>query len=312
MANIFKDLTDVKNISCLNGEACSEDDTGSVVKTSTAHRGLTLVICGGIALLLVLLTAFIFTSLHTKTVTACRGDIPGSYASLYIQNDGHGPFIECPINSTSFLELCSFDLLTDGVDPSPCFDADMQHDCLDGKSYGFFEDIEGTRRVQQEIIMQGDIARFSEGLWVTLKEHLHHCRYLLNRSIRATTRESPVIIDTFLDGGHMQHCFRLLDGQESHLILRRTWKPFLCHTDVLLVDSWSNTRWVPRLPAERIYIEVSTFQTLSSGAFWTKAISEFCVLRCIQMSFENLWFRNFTKQIEGACTSSKNWWSFAH
>jgi hypothetical protein len=60
---------------------------------------------------------------------------------------------------------------------------------------------------------------------------------------------------------------------------------------------------VPRLHAERIYIGISTSQTLSSGAFWTKLVSEFCLLRCIQMCFENLWFRDFTKQIEGACTS---------
>jgi hypothetical protein len=220
MAKFVKHPTDAEYRSCPDDEACSEDDTGSIKNTSTTHRDITLVICGGIALVLLLLAAFIFISLHTEVARACRGAIPQSYAGLSIKHDdSRRPFIECPVNSTSLQGLCSFDLLANGWIPTPCFDAEMHHDFVDGKSYGFFEDIKGTIRVQQETIMQGDIASYPDGLWVTFEEHLHHCRYLLNGSIRATTRESPAILDTFLDGGHMQHCFGLLDVQEkpSHI-----------------------------------------------------------------------------------------------
>lgn len=130
---------------------------------------------------------------------------------LEVQHDSVGTFIACPDDPFSARRSgCSFDLLANGWIPAPCFDATLNHDFVNGRDYGFFLDRKGDYRVHQDTVMEGDNSRYPEGLWVTFEEHVSHCRYLVNGSIRAVSRPEGAFLDVFLDRDHMMHCFGVL------------------------------------------------------------------------------------------------------
>jgi len=129
-----------------------------------------------------------------------------------------GPYITCHKDPTiARQENCHSDLLANGWIPSPCFDSAMHHDFVDGKNYGFFEDVQGVRAVHQTTIMEGDISRYPDGLFVTFNEYLEHCRYILNGSSRAMAPPFTGILDDFRDTGHLQHCIRVLSESRDPL-----------------------------------------------------------------------------------------------
>ncbi|KAH6719401.1 hypothetical protein BKA61DRAFT_597510 [Leptodontidium sp. MPI-SDFR-AT-0119] len=148
-------------------------------------------------------------SLHNnfKSVTASAGSV----RSRIFHDPLHGPYITCPEDPVlARQENCHFDLLANGWIPSPCFDSVLYHDFMDGRDYGFFEDIQGKRRVDQEVIMEGDTSTYPEGLFVTFHEHFEHCRYLLNGSSRAIAPPFTGVLDIFRNTPHLQHCIHLL------------------------------------------------------------------------------------------------------
>jgi hypothetical protein len=134
-----------------------------------------------------------------------------NHTGLKEHHDNIGTYITCPEDPVSARKSgCSFDLLANGWIPAPCFDATMHHDYVDGSDYGFFQDRNGEYRVHQDTIMEGDNSRYPEGLWVTFDEHVSHCRYLVNGSIRAVSRPEGAFLDVYLDRAHMMHCFGVL------------------------------------------------------------------------------------------------------
>jgi hypothetical protein len=136
---------------------------------------------------------------------------------LRIQQDSIGSYIACPDDPLSAREAgCSFDLLANGWIPEPCFDATMYHDFVDGSDYGFFLDQNGKDRVNQDTIMEGNNSRYPDGLWVTFDEHINHCRYLVNGSIRAVSRHNAAFLDVYRDRDHMMHCFGVLGANRPH------------------------------------------------------------------------------------------------
>lgn len=143
-----------------------------------------------------------------------------NHTTLRRQRDDKGTFIACPEDPESARKSgCSFDLLANGWVPDPCFDADMHHDFVDGKDYGFFEDRNGKHRVHQGTVMEGDNSRYPHGLWVNFEEHHTHCRYLVNGSIRAVSRLHAPFLDVYLDRDHMIHCYGVLgeNRASSHI-----------------------------------------------------------------------------------------------
>ncbi|KAI8936758.1 hypothetical protein NX059_006005 [Plenodomus lindquistii] len=184
-------------------------------KTSSSHEGQrhppsTIVTVFSVAALILLVPVSYFL-LQTS---------PGNHASnptdLRIQHDNNGAFITCPDDPMSARESgCSFDLLANGWIPAPCFDAPMHHDFVDGHDYGFFLDRNGEHRVHQDTIMEGDNSRYPDGLWVTFEEHVSHCRYLVNGSVRATSRPDAAFLDVYLDRDHMMHCFGVMGEQRA-------------------------------------------------------------------------------------------------
>lgn len=137
-------------------------------------------------------------------------------------DDTFGPYITCPTDLNPALTRsagCSFDLLANGWVPDPCFDTEMHRDFVDGKDYGFFEDRHGKVRVHQHTILEGDIARWPDGLFLEWNEHYEHCRYIMNGSIRAAQPPFTGFLDLFHDEEHLQHCVDFLgDKQEPTLI----------------------------------------------------------------------------------------------
>ncbi|KAL3456649.1 hypothetical protein BJX64DRAFT_293910 [Aspergillus heterothallicus] len=142
----------------------------------------------------------------------------GYKGPIAIQYDATlGPYIECekttyPARPTD----CSFDLLANGWVPSPCFDAQMHHDAVDGRDFAFYLDYPGKQKLHQEVIMQGNISMFPQGLWHSWREHVEHCWYLVNGSVRATVAGLVGRLDTWVDDGHMQHCFHLMTHEKKH------------------------------------------------------------------------------------------------
>ncbi|KAF4632103.1 hypothetical protein G7Y89_g6027 [Cudoniella acicularis] len=151
----------------------------------------------------------------------------GAIQSRIYHDNRLGPYIICPKDPTlARQENCHFDLLANGWIPSPCFDSAMHHDFVDGKNYGFFEDVHGVRAVHQNTIMEGDISRYPDGLFVTFNEHFEHCRYILNGSSRAMVPPFTGILDDFRDSGHLQHCIGVLSESRDPLHIETTVKAY--------------------------------------------------------------------------------------
>lgn len=121
---------------------------------------------------------------------------------------------------------CHFDLLANGWIPSPCFDAEMHHDAVDGKNYEFFEDIKGEIAIDQSEIMKGDNARYPAGLFVTFHEHFEHCRYILNGSARALEPPFTGLLDDFRDSAHLRHCVDIMTQSRKPLHIETTVKAY--------------------------------------------------------------------------------------
>lgn len=185
----------------------SEPDIPAELRSTQRHRRLPrIVVMATSVVALILLAPVVYFLLRGSAESQAF-----SHTSLRIQHDSIGSFIVCPADPLSARKSgCSFDLLANGWIPAPCFDAIMHHDFVDGSDYGFFYDRNGERRVHQDTIMEGDNSRYPEGLWVTFEEHISHCRYLVNGSIRAVSRSDTAFLDVYLDQDHMMHCFGVL------------------------------------------------------------------------------------------------------
>ncbi|KAL2838547.1 hypothetical protein BJY01DRAFT_250919 [Aspergillus pseudoustus] len=132
-------------------------------------------------------------------------------------NETLGPYIECEESTyPDHPADCSFDLLANGWVPNLCFDAQMHHDAVDGRDYGFYLGRTGKRRLHQDVIMQGNISMYPTGLWHSWREHVDHCWYLLNGSVRATVAGSIGRLDYWIEDGHMQHCFHMLTKEKDN------------------------------------------------------------------------------------------------
>ncbi|PSN64609.1 hypothetical protein BS50DRAFT_678674 [Corynespora cassiicola Philippines] len=180
--------------------------TADFRSTEKRRRRQTIVILSSFVAVLILLVPFSYFLLRKSAGTGAFNN-----TSLTVQHDNIGSFIVCPENPSSARESgCSFDLLANGWIPAPCFDATMHHDFVDGSDYGFFYDQKGEQRVHQDAIMERDNSRYPDGLWVTFEEHVSHCRYLVNGSIRAVSRPEKAFLDVYLDRDHMMHCYGVL------------------------------------------------------------------------------------------------------
>ncbi|KAI9376019.1 hypothetical protein BJX61DRAFT_539185 [Aspergillus egyptiacus] len=129
-----------------------------------------------------------------------------------------GPYIECEaVEYPATPPDCSFDLLANGWVPNPCFDAQMHRDYVDGRDYEFYRDPEGTERVAQEEILRGNISAYAFGLWVSFREHVEHCWYLVNSTVVAMAGNSGGRgrgrLDIWVDEKHMQHCLGVVREQ---------------------------------------------------------------------------------------------------
>jgi hypothetical protein len=177
-----------------------------VCSTERTRSKSSIIVVVFLVTFLVLLTPTSYVLLRKNTGTRAS-----NFTGLEVQHDSIGTFIACSEDPISARDSgCSFDLLANGWIPAPCFDATLHHDSIDGSDYGFFLDRNGKDRVYQDTIMEGDNSRYPEGLWVTFEEHVSHCRYLVNGSIRAVSRPEPAFLDVYLDRDHMMHCFGVL------------------------------------------------------------------------------------------------------
>lgn len=140
---------------------------------------------------------------------------PIIYGGLTVEHDEYGAYVECPHDDieAALAANCSLDLLANGWTPSPCFDAEMNHHFVDGLDFAFSFSSDGGHRISQQTISEGNLSDVTGGLWVSWDEHLHHCRCLVNGSIRAMADHSKGLLDIWLDGKHMRHCLGVL-GEE--------------------------------------------------------------------------------------------------
>lgn len=148
--------------------------------------------------------------------------------NLQIHKDAKfGPYIACPSDPILARKAgCSFDLLANGWIPAPCFDSQMHHDFVDSTDYGFFEDLNATKRVHQHTIMEGDVSQWPNGLFVTFHEHFAHCQYLLNGSVRAVQPPFTGFLDVFHDKDHLQYCLGVMQEREDPMHIETEVKAF--------------------------------------------------------------------------------------
>ena len=98
----------------------------------------------------------------------------------------------------------------------------MYKKCMSGQDFPFYKNLNGTGLVRQATLVQGDFEMFPDGLWVTAAQHRAHCRYLVEGAVRAISRPETGVLDTFLNKGHMEHCFRVVveDARPAGEILK--------------------------------------------------------------------------------------------
>ncbi|KAL5043582.1 hypothetical protein BDW71DRAFT_210098 [Aspergillus fruticulosus] len=128
----------------------------------------------------------------------------------------HGAYVQC--EDVPYPEKpadCTFDLLANGYVPNPCFDSALHSQYVDGKDYSFYLHYNGTGRVSQEAIMQGNLSAYPDGFWVSFREHREHCWYLLNATAMANARRQEARLDIWVDGEHIMHCLELVK-EEKH------------------------------------------------------------------------------------------------
>ncbi|KAL9615944.1 MAG: hypothetical protein Q9160_009130 [Pyrenula sp. 1 TL-2023] len=187
-----------------------------------------------VLLILVTLIASFLPFSYITLDTGLQSSHLRTYAGLTVHHSPkHGPYITC--EATSLLPTtpsnCTFDLLANGWIPSPCFDATMYNNRMSGQDFPFYENLNGTGLVRQATIMQGDLEMFPDGLWVTAAQHRAHCRYLVEGAVRATARPDAGVLDTFLNEGHMKHCFDVVveDERPAEEILKNVKAFFQAH-----------------------------------------------------------------------------------
>ncbi|KAJ0421163.1 hypothetical protein BJY00DRAFT_312346 [Aspergillus carlsbadensis] len=160
-------------------------------------------------------------------ITPCTGGLVGTallllltaciYLLLLLRNlplehdATHGPYIECPeIALHNNPPDCTFDLFAHGWVPSPCFDAQMHKGMVATQKYEFFRSRLGDEKITQDVVLQGNRSLYNAELWASYPFHVDSCLYLLNGSVRATAMRSGGTLDSWVDGGLMQHCLDLI------------------------------------------------------------------------------------------------------